>query len=32
MVSADSLDDAGRLAERYLEVVEADEVDVRELT
>jgi hypothetical protein len=32
IVSADSLDEAGRLAERYIEVVEADEVDVRELT
>jgi hypothetical protein len=31
IVKADSLDDAGRLAERYLDVVEADEVDVREL-
>jgi hypothetical protein len=31
IVKADSLDAAGRLAERYLAVVEADEVDVREL-
>lgn len=31
IVSASSLDDAGRWATRYLEVVEADEVDVREL-
>ena len=31
IVSADSLDEAGRWAERYLETVEADEVDVREL-
>ena len=31
IVKADSLDDAGRIAERYLAVVEAEEVDVREL-
>jgi len=31
IVKADSMDDAGRMAERYVEVVEADEVDVREL-
>jgi hypothetical protein len=31
IVSAESLDDAGRWAARYLTVVEADEVDVREL-
>ena len=31
IVSARSLDEAGRYAARYLEVVEADEVDVREL-
>lgn len=31
IVKADSLDGAGRLAERYLAVVEAEEVDVREL-
>jgi hypothetical protein len=31
IVSAESLDEAGRLAARYLDVVEADEVDVREL-
>jgi hypothetical protein len=31
IVKAGSLDDAGRLAERYLAAVEADEVDVREL-
>ena len=31
IVSAQSLDEAGRWAARYLEVVEADEVDVREL-
>jgi len=30
-VSAASLDDADRWARRYLEVVEADEVDVRDL-
>jgi hypothetical protein len=29
--SAGSLDDAGRIAERYLVAVAADEVDVREL-
>ena len=31
IVKADSLDDAGRMAERYRDVVEAGEVDVREL-
>jgi hypothetical protein len=31
IVSADSLDDAGRWAIRYMNVVEADEVDLREL-
>jgi hypothetical protein len=31
IVSAESLDEAGRLAARYLDVVEAEEVDVREL-
>jgi hypothetical protein len=31
MVSADSLEDAGRWAARYIAAVEADEVDVREL-
>lgn len=31
IVEAGSLDEAGRIAERYLDVVEADEVDVREL-
>jgi hypothetical protein len=31
IVSAESLDDAGRWARRYLETVGADEVDVREL-
>jgi hypothetical protein len=31
IVSAESLDDAGRLAVRYMNVVEADEVDLREL-
>ena len=31
IISADSLDDAGRWAERYLEAVEAEEVDLREL-
>lgn len=31
IVSAESLDDAGRWAERYIEAVEAEEVDVREL-
>ena len=31
IVSAESLDEAGRLAARYLETVAADEVDVREL-
>jgi len=31
IVKADSLDEAGRMAERYIEVVEAGEVDVREL-
>jgi len=31
IVSAASLEDAGRMAERYLDAVEADEVDVREL-
>ena len=32
IISAESLDAAGRWAERYIEVVEAPEVDVRELT
>jgi hypothetical protein len=31
IVKADSLDDAGRMADRYIAAVEADEVDVREL-
>ena len=31
VLSAESLDDAGRWAERYIGVVQADEVDVREL-
>ena len=31
VVSADSLEDAGGWALRYIETVEADEVDVREL-
>ena len=31
IVSADSLDEAGRWAARYIEAVAADEVDVREL-
>jgi hypothetical protein len=31
IVSATSLEDAGRMAERYIEVVEAEEVDVLEL-
>ena len=31
IVSAGSLEDAGRWAEQYIDVVEADEVDVREL-
>jgi hypothetical protein len=31
MISAESLDDAGKWAERYLQTVEADEVEVREL-
>lgn len=31
LVRVDSLDEAGKLAERYLQVVEAEEVDVREV-
>ena len=31
MVSAESLDDAGRWAVRYIDAVDADEVDLREL-
>jgi hypothetical protein len=31
LVRAESLDEAGSLAERYLDVVDADEVDVREV-
>jgi hypothetical protein len=31
IVSAETLEDAGRWAERYMNVVEADEVDLREL-
>jgi hypothetical protein len=31
IVTADSLDEAGRLAAQYIEAVQADEVDVREL-
>jgi hypothetical protein len=31
IVSAESLDDAGQVAAQYIKVVEADEVDVREL-
>jgi PhnB protein len=31
IISAESLDAAGRWAKRYIEVVEAEEVDVREL-
>jgi hypothetical protein len=31
IVSAESLEDAGRWAARYMDVVEADEVDLREL-
>jgi hypothetical protein len=31
IVKADSLEDAGRMADRYIAAVEADEVDVREL-
>ncbi len=31
IVQAESLDDAARWATRYLDVVEADEVDLREL-
>jgi hypothetical protein len=31
IVSTESLDEAGRLAARYLDIVGADEVDVREL-
>lgn len=31
IVTADSIDDAGRWAERYIKAVDADEVDVREL-
>ena len=31
IITADSLDEAGRWAERYLDVVETDQVDVLEL-
>lgn len=31
IVSAESLDEAGQWAMKYLDVVEADEVDLREL-